>query len=124
MSTFRTDLNNNPTAFTTDIAKEAELVLGVDYEQGDSFTVPGPGGVMQTLYTAKLLGDPIQITMRVLDSIGFYTKAGAMRWSYIAIPLTTLLQLTEPQMRDVIGFMYQREGGTAMRPLFPNYGKP
>ena len=119
MTTFRTDLNNNPTAFTTDIAKEAGLVLGKDYEQGDSFEA----GTM-TLYTAKLLGDPIAITIRVIDAIGFYTKAGAMRWSYIAIPLTTWLSLTEPQMRDVIGFIYQREGGTAMRSLFPNYGKP
>jgi len=24
----------------------------------------------------------------------------------------------------VIGFHYQHEGGTAMRGLFPNYGKP
>jgi hypothetical protein len=119
MSTFRTDLNNNPTAFTTDIAKQAGLVLGVDYEQGDSFQA----GTM-TLYTAKLLGDPIEITIRVLDSIGFYTKAGAMRWSYIGIPLFIWLDLTSVQMRDVIGFMYQREGGTAMLSLFPNYGKP
>jgi hypothetical protein len=31
--------------------------------------------------------------------------------------------LTDRQKRDVIGIMYQEEGGTLMRPLFPNYGK-
>lgn len=113
----RTDDNHNPTAFTTDVAHEAGLVLGVDYEPGTPFASPS------RLVTAKLLGDPIGITIRVIDSLGFYTKAGAMRWNYIAIPLFTWLDFTSVQARDVIGFMYQREAGTAMRHLFPNYGK-
>lgn len=112
---FRTDINNNPTAFTTDIAKEAGLKLGVDYAQGDPFQA----GEM-TLYTAKLIGDPVALSIRVIDAIGFYTSLGSMRWSYIAIPHYIWLALDAPQKRDVIGFMYQREGGTAMRKFFPN----
>ena len=115
---FRTDKNSNPTAFTVDVAAEAGLTLGKDYEQGDSFAV---GKV--TLYTAKLLGDPIAVTICVIDAISFETRSGQMRWAYIAIPKFTWTALTTWQKRDVIGWMYQREGGYMMRPLFPNYGK-
>lgn len=117
-SNFRTDLHNNPTAFTTDIAKEAKLVLGTDYEQGESFNA---GALI--LYTAKLLGDPIALTIRVIDAISFLTPNGHMRWVYIAMPKLTWDALEAPQKRDVIGWMYQREGGMSMRGLFPNYGK-
>lgn len=135
---FLTDANNNPTAFTTDIAKEAGLVEGVDYVVGEGFEINGSAtSGPRTLYTAKLLGDPIAVTIRVIDAIGFYTKSGAQRWSYIAMPkfvwdalkFTTLSDAEKglsfvPNLyqRDVIGFMYQREGGTEMRNLFPNYG--
>ena len=37
---FRTDRNNNPTAFTTGIAEDALLVKGKDYEVGDAFPPP------------------------------------------------------------------------------------
>ena len=36
-SEFRTDRNNNPTAFTTSVAAEAGLILGTDYAVGDPF---------------------------------------------------------------------------------------
>jgi hypothetical protein len=112
----RTDDNNNPTAFTVDIAKEAGLVLGTDYVSGEPFPAPS------TLVTAKLLGDPVAVTIKVLDAIGFYTQTGAQRWIYISIPKFIWKFLNENQQRDVIGFMYQREGGITMRHLFPNYG--
>ena len=120
----RTDENNNPTAFTTDIAKEAGLVLGVDYEQGTPFASAIPG---RPFYTAKLLWDPIALTIRVINAVGFYTNLGSQRWSYIAMPQFVWHNLfpdsiSGPGKCDVIGFMYQREGGTEMRNLFPNYG--
>jgi hypothetical protein len=115
----RTDANNNPTAFTSDVAKEAGLKLGVDYNLGQAFI----GGDGRTYHTAHLLGDPIAITIRVIDSISFDTSIGTMRWTYIAIPKFIWALLTFSQKRDVIGWMYQREGGTEMRSLFPNYGK-
>lgn len=110
---FRTDLNNNPTAFTTDLAKEAGLVLGADYEPGDPFEADG-----RTYFTAKLLGDPIAITIKLINVVGFYTIAPQHRWTYIALPYILWKQLTIDQKRLVIGFMYQMEGGEAMKPLF------
>ncbi len=112
----RTDDNNNPAAFTTDVASQV-LELGVDYEIGTGFPAPS------RLITAKLIGDPIAITIKLLDSIGYYTKAGKARWTYIAIPHFIWKLLTYDQKRDIIGFHYQNEGGTAMRHLFPNYGE-
>jgi hypothetical protein len=109
----RTDENRNPTAFTTAIAKEAGLVSGVDYQIGDPFYVAG-----QTFYTARLLGDPIAITIKVIDKIGFYTAPPIARWTYIAIPYFLWLELTLDQKKKVIGYMYQNEGGTEMRGLF------
>lgn len=113
MSNFRTDRNNNPTAFTTDIAKEAGLVLGKDYEQGDSFSVGD-----ETFYTAKLLGDPIALTIKVLEKIGFYTNSGGQRWTYIGIPDFVWTDVSDKNQKEVIKFMYQHEGGTALLPLF------
>jgi hypothetical protein len=113
----RTDDNLNPAAFTTDLAKQAGLVEGVDYVAGTPFPAPSQ------LVTAKILGDPVQTTIRLIDAVGYYTHAGAERWVYIAIPRFVWDTLTAPQKRDVIGFHYQHEGGTAMRGLFPNYGK-
>ena len=77
----RTDDNRNPAAITTDIAKQAGLVLGTDYTQGAAFV-----SYAHTYYTARLLGDPVAQTIRVIDAIGYYTHAGAQRWTYIAIP--------------------------------------
>lgn len=112
----RTDDNNNPAAFTTDLARQAGLVKGVDYVDGSPFPPPS------TLITAKLLSDPIAITIRLLDKVGYYTKDGKARWNYIQIPQFIWLSLSPDQKRDVIGFHYQKEGGTRLRSLFPNYG--
>lgn len=109
----RTDDNRNPTAFTVDIAKQAGLTLGVDYVPGTRFPLPS------TLVTAKLLGDPVAVTIHVLDQVGYYTKGGRQRWSYIAIPAFVWASLSFIEKRNVIGFQYKREGGTAMRDLFP-----
>jgi hypothetical protein len=116
MTLFRTDTHNNPTAFTTDIAKEAGLKLNVDYTVGDAFQA----GAHQVLYTARLLGDPIETTIRVIDKVGFYTVPPHMRWGYIAIPWQIWLSFNSVQKVYVIGFMYGQEGGEKMKPLFVN----
>jgi hypothetical protein len=113
----RTDDNKNPTAFTTDVAAQGGLILGVDYERGTVFPTT-------SFYTALLMGDPIQLTIRVIDAIGYQTKTGQPRWTYINLPKFIWDSLSPTQKRDVIGYHYQHEGGTAMRNLFPNYGKP
>lgn len=103
--------NNNPTAFTTDIAKQAGLVEGVDYIQGDPFKMSSG----QTLYTAKLLGDPIEITKRAIDRIGFYTSSGQPRWSYVKqLPqniINNWKNATDDEKNQVIQKMYAYEGG-------------
>lgn len=114
---FRTDRNNNPAAFTTDLAKLAGLLEGKEYTQGDPFTVPGQNGPI-TFYTAKLIGDPVQLTIRVIDACGYYTVRGGQRWTYIAIPKFVWDALDAPMKKRVIGFHYQHEGGTEMKGLF------
>lgn len=114
----RTDNNNNPTAFTTQLAQEAGLISGMDYEIGDTFTSDG-----MVYYTAKIIGNPIAVTIRLIDKLGFRTKSGHQRWVYIMIPFFIWNLLSFDERRDVIGFMYQQEGGFAMRSMFPNYGK-
>ena len=109
---YRTDRNNNPAAFTTDIAKQAGLVEGTDYVPGDPFPPPS------TLVTAKLLGDPVQLTIRVIDAIGYYTKAGTPRWEYIALPKFVWDSLTPDLKKQVIAFHYSHEGGVALASLF------
>lgn len=111
----RTDTNNNPAAFTTAIAMQAGLVLGVDYKVGTQFPAPS------RLFTAHILGDPVAVTIRVIDALTYYTKAGLTRWDYIAIPGFIWNSLTPDEKRDIVGFHYRHEGGTLMRPLFPNY---
>lgn len=117
---FRTDLNRNPTAFTTDIAHQAGLRLGVDYALGESFLAANG----RTLYTAHLIGDPVALTILVIDAIGFQTQEGAPRWSYINMPAFVWHRCNAGQKRDIIGWMYGREGGTAMWELFPNGPNP
>ena len=109
----RTDEHRNPTAFTTDVARTAGLIEGVDYERGAPFQANGT-----TLYTAKLLLNPIETTLRVLDNAGFYTKHGAPRWVYIGIPQFVWDTLDRAAKVRVIGFMYGHEGGTQMKALF------
>lgn len=114
MSSFRTDRNNNPTAFTTDMAKEAGLTEGIDYSTGDSFESNG-----KTFYTAKLIGDPVAKTLYVINNLGFYTKMPDKRWDYIGIPYLLWNSLTDKQKEYTIGIMYDNEGGTTMKSLFP-----
>ena len=59
----RTERNNNPTAMITAKAKQLWWVLWVDYEIWDSFT----GSDWRTYYTARLIWDPIETTIRLLD---------------------------------------------------------
>jgi hypothetical protein len=111
---FRTDRHNNPIAFSTDVAKQGGLKLGVDYEKGEPFKA----GKL-TLYTAKLLGDPVALTIRVINQIGFFTAAGAQRWSYMDMPDSVWRTLDPREKRWLIGHMYkEHERGTAMRGLF------
>lgn len=112
----RTDEHNNPTAFTTDIAFYAGLVKGEDYETGAPFSVGSA-----TFYTAKILKDPIQTTIKVIDKIGFVTKIGGPRWIYINLPKWLWNGMNEFEKTKVIGFMYHHEGGVSMVNLFPPY---
>jgi hypothetical protein len=116
----RTDDNNNPTAFTTDIAREAGLIEGIEYEKGTPFS---SNHNSFDLITAKILGDAVEVTIKVLNAVGYYTRGGAKRWDYIAIPAFVWSGLSYYQKRDVIGFHYQREGGTKLKNLFPNFGE-
>lgn len=113
----RTDRNNNPAAFTTQIAAQAGLKKGVEYEDGDPFPAPSK------LVTARLLGDPIELTIRVIDKIGYVTSAGVPRWTYINIPKFVWSMLPYEVKRDIVGLHYKNEGGSAMKVLFPNYDK-
>lgn len=107
---FRTDRHNNPAAFTTDVAASAGLIPGVDYVQGDPFR----GADNQTYYTAKLLGDPIATTAKVIDRIGFYTGAGKPRWSYTqSIPgIENWTSMDLSGKANIISQMYKHEGGS------------
>lgn len=111
----RTDRNNNPCAFTTEIAAQAGLAPGKEYERGDSFQAGS-----KTLYTARLIGDPVALSIRVIDKLGYYTKSGSPRWVYIAIPAHIWQALSPQAKRYVIGFHYGNEGGRAMREFFPD----
>lgn len=110
---FRTDAHNNPTAFTTDIAKEAGLEIGVDYTQGDPFSSGG-----HTYYTARLIGDPLFLTIRVISRIGFRNSNGAGRWTYINIPFFLWNNCDTEMKIRIIHDMYKYEGGISMMHLF------
>ena len=112
VGTMRTERNNNPTAMTTDVAKSLWWVEGVDYVQWDSFQTAD----WKTLYTAKLLGDPIETTIKLLDTAAstwrwaFYTKGWAQRWSHTAMSDAEWLKLTPEEKQNVVLKMLQREG--------------
>ena len=114
----RADRHNNPTAFTTDMARQAGLVEGSDYSIGDSFTA-GP----YTLYTALILKGALDITIQVINKLGFSTAHGEARWTYIDLPSWIWSSFTVEQKIDVIGRMYRHEGGTEMIGLFPGFNK-
>ncbi|MEO5366369.1 MAG: hypothetical protein H7831_08450 [Magnetococcus sp. WYHC-3] len=104
----RTDRHNNPTAFTVNTARQAGLEEGVDYVVGDPF----PNN--PNLFTARLLGDPINTTIRVIDQIGFYTKNGNQRWTHTAMKKDAWDSLTYNQKMDTIIKMYANEGGSGV----------
>lgn len=113
MTSFRTDRNNNPTAVTTDVAKLG-LEENIEFVQGESFVSDG-----HEYYTAKLIGDPIKLTLELINKIGFYTFTGGHpRWNYIAIPNFVWAGLLDVEKIQVIQFMYHREGGTELEHLF------
>lgn len=104
---FRTDRHNNPTAFTTAVARDFGLVPGVDYVEGDTF----PNN--PNLRTAKLLGDPIATTIKGIDRGGFYTASGKPRWTYTnsISGVNNWKNLTYGQKAAIIAQMYKHEGG-------------
>ena len=113
-ATMRTERNNNPTAMTTDVAKSLWLVLWVDYEIWDSFVTSD----WTTLYTARLIGDPIETTIKALDNWAtnpnthaFYTAKWWQRRSHTAMSDEKWLSLTDEQKRQVIYDMLKREWG-------------
>lgn len=109
---FRTDKHNNPTAFTTDIAREAGLIEGKDFATGDAF------GLQNEFHTAILLHDPVKLTLQVIDKIGFYNRKQHPRWDYIAIPFFVWSNLPSNIQVKVLQFMYHHEGGTELEALF------
>lgn len=98
----RTDRHNNPTAFTVDVAKTGGLKEGVDYTKGDPFD----GGV-----TARIIGDPVEVTIRAIDKMGFYTQSGKQRWTHTAMPQSQWNAMGYDQKKNVIADMYRKEGG-------------
>jgi hypothetical protein len=109
----RTDRHNNPTAMTTDVAKTLGLKEGVDYTVGDPFQAGDT-----TLYTANLLGDGVQTTVKALDLAAkdkskqaFYTNSGNQRWSHTAVSDESWNRMTNQQKTDLVLEMYQKEGG-------------
>lgn len=101
----RTDRHNNPTAFTTAIAEQAGLVLWKDYEQWDAF----PNN--PNLHTARLLWDPIETTIKVIDKIGFFTGAGQPRRTHTAMSNEEWLALDSAGKAAVVADMYRKEWG-------------
>ncbi|GHW02570.1 hypothetical protein AGMMS50249_3560 [candidate division SR1 bacterium] len=107
----RTERNNNPTAMTTDVAKTLGLVRGEDYVQGDVFP-DNPN-----LFTARLLGEPVQMTMKAFNTAAssgidiFYTKDGKARRTHTAMTNKEWYTLSDEEKKQVILSMLQREGG-------------
>jgi len=101
----RTDRHNNPTAFTTEIAKQGGLVEGIDYEKGDAFPEN------ENLFTARLLGNPIDTTIKLIDNIGFFTEDGRQRWEHTAIEQKEWNAMSKEQKSGLIKQMYKKEGG-------------
>jgi len=108
-SLMRTDRHNNPTAMTTDVARSLGLKEGTDYVKGDPFTSNG-----NTYYTARLIGDPIETTIKGLDKGGFFTSTGQPRWMHTSIAPEQWRKLSYNQKVDVVKQMYQREGNQGL----------
>lgn len=110
----RTERNNNPTAMTTDVAKMLGWELWVDYEIWDSFITAS----WQTLYTAKLIWDPVETTIRLIDRWiangidPFYRANWQPRWSYISsiwITKDKWVKMSPSEKADVINQMLKHE---------------
>lgn len=119
----RTERNNNPTAMTTDVAKMLWWELGVDYEIWDSFVT----GSWTTLYTAKLIWDPVETTIRLIDRWiangidPFYRANWQWRWSYISsiwITKDKWSKMTYDEKAEVIKKMLQHEWGSMENMLY------
>jgi len=120
----RTERNNNPTAMTTDVAKSLWMVEGVDYVQWDAFKTKN----WTVLYTAKLIGDPIETTIRAFDNAVangkniFYTSKWWQRWSHTAMTNDQWGKLTKQQKRNVVLSMLQKEGWDITKFTYYNDG--
>lgn len=111
-SGMRTDRHNNPVAMTTDVARTLGLVEWVDYTKWDAF----PNN--PNLFTARLIGDGLQTTIKALDNAAndpnksaFTTQSGQPRWTYINMSDQEWLSKTPEQKAQVIAGMYQKEWG-------------
>lgn len=113
----RTDRHRNPAAFTTDVARTGGLIEGTDFIQGDPFMVPTTMG-QRTYYTAHLLGDPVALSIQVIDKAGWQTKTGQPRWTYMDLPNEIWAKLEPQDKARIVGLMYHHEGGTEMAGLF------
>lgn len=117
----RTERNNNPTAMTTDVAKTLWLVEWVDYVKWDSFKTS-----TWTLYTAKLLWDPIETTIKALDTAvangknAFYTQSWWQRRSHTAMSNEQWKSLSDEQKRNVVLKMLQNEWGDITKMSYYN----
>ena len=123
VGTMRTERNNNPTAMTTDVAKSLWGVEWEDYVQWDSWT----NDKWQTFYTAKLLGDPIETTIRLLDRAAetgrwaFYTKAWWQRWTHTAMSDADWLKLSPEEKQWVVLKMLKNEWGDIAKMAWYNW---
>jgi hypothetical protein len=106
------DRHNSPIRLTVALAKQAGLILGQDYACGDSYEANG-----HTHYTARLLHDPIALSLIVIDRVGFY-GVKIPRWNYIAIPERVWGTFSDYQRILTLKSMYWAEGGTALNQLF------
>ena len=122
LGNMRTERHNNPTAMTVDVARSLGMREWVDYIQGDSF-VDSKGN---TQYTAELIGDPIETTIRAFDNaaangIGiFYTAKGGQRWTHTAMSNEEWMAMSDNQKRQTILKMLQREWGDINKMKFYN----
>lgn len=120
--TMRTERNNNPTAMTTDVAKSLWMVEWVDYEKGDPFTTWD----WKTLYTAKLIGDPIEATVKAFDNAAskgiwiFYTQWGKQRWTHTAMTNEQWMALSPEEKKNVVLWMLQKEWGDINKMAYYN----
>lgn len=101
----RTDRHNNPTAMITDFAAMMGGVEGTDYVQGDPFT----GADGRTYYTARLLGDGMQTSIRLFDQ-GAERGQNVFNW-WNGISDEAWLAKSDTEKVDYVNSIYQMEGG-------------